>query len=140
MESKSESSSSDEIEQVNDKFHVQMGKRKNSRIYLDNRKEVEKERGVRRKKKIKENVNVAGKSFTYYGRKRERKSEKSEKNTENSHDLPSNVFTPQELLCRKPFYQQLTDSTVEFGTTFFVCIMHFSVLFSTRFCFCFRRA
>ena len=34
MESKSESSSSDEIEQVNDKFHVQMGKRKNSRIYL----------------------------------------------------------------------------------------------------------
>ena len=51
MESESESSSSDEIEEVNDKFHVQMGKRKNSRIYLANRKEVEKERGVRRKKK-----------------------------------------------------------------------------------------
>jgi hypothetical protein len=121
MESESESSSSDEIEEVNDKFHVQMGNRKNSRIYLANRKEVEKERGVRRKKKRKENVNVAGKSFSYSGRKRERKSEKSVNNTENNHDLPSNVFATQELLFRKPVHQQLTDSTVEFGTTFCVC-------------------
>lgn len=125
MESESESSSSDEKEEVNDKFHVQMGNRKNSRIYLVNRKEFEKERGVRRKKKRKKNVNIAGKSFSYSGRKRERKSEKSVKNTENSHDLPSNIFAPQELLCR----------TVEFGTTFFVCIMHFCELFSIRYFF-----
>jgi hypothetical protein len=54
IESKSESSSSDEIEEVNDKFHVQMGKHKNSRISLANRKELENEllEEKRREKKM----------------------------------------------------------------------------------------
>ena len=98
MESESESSSSDEIEEVNDKFHVQMGNRKNSRIYLANRKEVEKERGVRRKKKRKENVDVAGKSFSYSGRKRERKSEKSEK-IRRTTTIYRQTFSPLKNCC-----------------------------------------